>query len=75
VILAHRAVGITILALTIARIGRRLTRRPPPLPPGIAGSTRGAAKAAHAAFHVQLVALPFSGWILSSNPEHARPMT
>ena len=29
----HKSVGITVLALTLVRIGWRLAHRPPPLPP------------------------------------------
>ncbi len=75
VIPAHQAIGITVLALGIARIGWRLTRRPPPLPPGIARWEHVAAKAAHAAFYALLVGLPLSGWMLSSDPERLRPLT
>jgi cytochrome b561 len=32
----HFSIGITVLALTVARLLSRLTHRPPPLPPGMA---------------------------------------
>jgi cytochrome b561 len=71
----HRAIGITVLVLTLARIGWRLAHRPPPLSPDIARWERFAAKRVHWAFYALLLALPLSGWMLSSNPLRPRPMS
>ncbi|MFT3975977.1 MAG: cytochrome b [Sphingomonas bacterium] len=72
---AHKAVGITVLALTAARLGWRIAHRAPPLPPEIAPWERGAAHAVHALFYVLLIVLPLSGWLMVSGPEHRRPLT
>ena len=72
---AHKAVGITVLVLTAARLGWRIAHRAPPLPPEIAPWERGATHAAHALFYVLLIVLPLSGWLMASNPERRRPLT
>lgn len=69
----HKAIGLTVLALTVVRIAWRLTHRPPPLPGGMAGWERGAAQLTHAVFYALLVVLPLTGWIMSSAGEY--PLT
>lgn len=66
VIPAHKAAGITILALTLARLGWRLARPAPPLPDHMPRTERLAAHAAHTALYALMIALPLSGWIFSS---------
>lgn len=63
---AHKSVGILILALTLVRVGWRLTHRPPALPVGMAPALRWVAKATHVLFYVLLLVLPLSGWWMSS---------
>lgn len=75
VIPIHRSIGLTVLVLTLARIAWRLTHRPPPLPVAMARWERLAATTVHWAFYVLLLALPISGWILSSNPARPHPMS
>lgn len=75
VIPIHKAIGITVLALTLARIAWRIMHRPPPLPVGMPSWERGAAKIVHWSFYLLLLALPISGWMLSSNPARLKPMS
>ena len=75
VIPIHKAIGLTVLALTLARIAWRLMHRPPPLPIDMAPWERMVAKIVHWGFYVLLLALPVSGWMLSSNPARLRPMS
>lgn len=75
VIPIHKAIGITVLALTLARIAWRLMHRPPPLSVEMVAWERTAAKVVHWSFYVLLLALPVSGWMLSSNPARLRPMS
>lgn len=70
----HKAIGITVLALTAARLAWRLGHRAPPLPPEVPGWERGVAHSAHALFYVLLILLPLSGWMMVSGPEHRRPL-
>ena len=62
----HKLLGLSILALTLVRIGWRLGHRPPPLPATISKSLRYAAHAVHTSFYVLLLALPLSGWLMTS---------
>ena len=65
----HKSFGITILLLTFARLGWRLTHKPPALPAKMAGWERFLARGAHLGFYVLLVAIPLVGWaIVSSSP-------
>lgn len=62
----HKLIGIGILALTLIRIGWRLTHRPPPLPGAITPALRLMARATHSAFYGVLLAMPLSGWWMTS---------
>jgi cytochrome b561 len=64
----HVSSGITILALTLVRIGWRLTHRPPPMLP-MKGWERHLAHLVHVLLYLAMLLLPFSGWALVS----ARP--
>jgi len=71
----HRSVGVTILVLSVARLGWRLAHRPPALPAAMPDWERIAAKAMHWALYALLLILPLTGWIFSSNPERLRPVS
>lgn len=71
----HKAVGISVLVLTLARVAWRLAHRPPPLPAHVAGWERAAAHAVHWAIYALLILMPLSGWAMTSNPERRRPLT
>ncbi|MGQ3026485.1 MAG: cytochrome b, partial [Sphingopyxis sp.] len=62
----HKSIGFTVLALSILRIGWRLTHRPPPLPTGMPNWERAAAKANHALFYTLMLVMPLTGWIFTS---------
>ncbi|HTG38750.1 cytochrome b [Sphingomonas sp.] len=66
----HKATGILILALTLVRIGWRLTHRPPPAPASSAAWERGSAHAVHMALYALMLAMPISGWIMSSGGQY-----
>ena len=60
----HKSIGITILLLSLARLGLRLTlRRPVELGSGV---QRLAARLAHWAFYAVMILAPLSGWIIVS---------
>jgi cytochrome b561 len=71
----HKAIGITVLALTLARIAWRLSHRPPPLPASITGWQRTAAHVSHAALYALLLLLPLTGWMLVSGAKTLHPFT
>ncbi|MDE2093230.1 MAG: cytochrome b [Burkholderiales bacterium] len=66
----HKWAGITILALSAARLLWRLWRHPPALPAAVLAAMPGWQRRAHHANHVALYALffavPLSGWAYSS---------
>lgn len=68
----HKSIGLSVLALTLARIGWRLTHRPPRLPVDLPAWERGAARASHVAFYALLLALPLAGWVMGSAGREAR---
>jgi cytochrome b561/polyisoprenoid-binding protein YceI len=60
----HKSVGITILLLTLARLGWRLTHRPPP---AVEGGFQGfLAKAVHFLLYAFMIGAPLTGWALAS---------
>jgi cytochrome b561 len=62
----HKATGITILVLSLFRLFWRLTHRPPPYEPTLATWEKTTAKVTHWAFYVLIIAIPFSGWLMTS---------
>lgn len=62
----HKSIGITVLLLTLLRIGWRLTHRSPPLPPAMKGWERFLARATHYVFYGLLLFMPLSGWAMVS---------
>ena len=62
----HKALGITVLALTAFRILWRLGHKPPPLPPTMAPWERLLSKLVHFLFYALLILLPLSGWVWMS---------
>lgn len=65
----HKSFGISVLLLTLIRLGWRLTHKPPALPEKMAGWERFLARGAHVGFYVLLIALPLVGWaVVSSSP-------
>lgn len=71
----HKATGITILFLSVARLLWRLTHRPPPLAPTVKGWEKGLAHATHWGFYLLMILVPFSGWMMVSAAEQRRPLT
>jgi cytochrome b561 len=70
----HKATGITILALSVARLAWRLMNSPPPSPIDLPAWQRTAARASHWAFYALLIVLPVTGWMMSSGGNPPRPL-
>jgi len=68
----HKSIGLTVLGLSVARLLWRLTWTTPAYEPALRRFDLLVAKAVHVAFYVLLIALPLSGWIMSS--AGARPL-
>jgi cytochrome b561 len=62
----HKSIGITVLLLSLVRLGWRLTHAPPPLPASMPAWERWAAQTLHTAFYVFMIAMPLSGWAMVS---------
>lgn len=62
----HKALGITILLLTIGRLLWRWTHPVPPLPSNLANWERVLARTVHVIFYVLLIGLPIGGWLAGS---------
>lgn len=62
----HKSIGLTVLALSLVRLGWRLKNPPPPLPEHMPGWERFVAKATHWAFYGLMFAIPLSGWLYVS---------
>jgi cytochrome b561 len=62
----HKAIGLTVLALTLARLAWRLAHRPPPYDAAVKRWEIGLARAMHWSFYLLLIALPMTGWLLVS---------
>jgi len=62
----HKSIGLSVLALSVLRLGWRLAHRPPRLPERMLKWERYAAYATHWAFYVLMIALPLSGWLYVS---------
>ncbi|WP_159976958.1 MULTISPECIES: cytochrome b [unclassified Novosphingobium] len=62
----HKAVGLTVLVLSLARLGWRMCWKAPAYPGSMSGTEIAAAHILHALLYVLMIAMPLSGWIMSS---------
>lgn len=63
----HVSVGLTVLLLSLARLGWRLTHPWLPLPASMPGWEKLLARANHVAFYVMIIAIPLLGWATASS--------
>lgn len=62
----HKAIGITILVLSVLRLAWRLTHKAPPLSESLAAWEKALAKGVHWFFYIMLIGLPIGGWLAGS---------
>lgn len=62
----HKAIGITILALLVLRLAWRLWHPAPALPATMPAWERHAAHVSHWLLYLLMLAVPLSGWLMSS---------
>lgn len=58
----HKALGLSVLVLTLARIGWRIANPAIPLPDTMKRWEKVAARTTHVLFYVLLLAMPLTGW-------------
>ena len=71
----HKAIGITILTLTVLRIVWRLTHKAPPLLESLKAWEAALAKVTHGLFYLLMLAIPLAGWGLSSAYGKGKPVS
>lgn len=62
----HKALGLAVLVLSLARIGWRIANPALPMPAGTPGWQKLSAKATHVLFYVLLIGIPMFGWAAAS---------
>jgi len=62
----HKWIGITVLLMAGLRVTWRLSHRPPPLPGSVVRWQRQASAVVHGLLYVLMLAIPLSGWLMSS---------
>ncbi len=70
----HKALGITVLILSLARLAWRMTHRPPPLAPDMPMWERTAAATSHWLLYAFTILVPLTGWAMVSDGPVRRPL-
>ena len=64
--LLHKSSGMTVLGLAIVRIIWRFVRRPPEFPSTMSNAEQWLARITHWSLYLLILAMPLSGWLMSS---------
>ena len=65
----HKSVGLSVLVLSLARLGWRLANPVPPLPDTLSPGLKALAHGTHYLLYVLIIVIPLSGWAyVSSSP-------
>lgn len=62
----HKSFGLTVILLTLVRLGWRVANPPPPLPAHMTRMETIVAKATHHGFYALMLLMPLSGWAMAS---------
>lgn len=62
----HKALGLTVLVLTLIRICWRIANPPPPLPASMSSLERAGSGLVHAGLYALMLAIPLAGWAMVS---------
>ena len=73
-ITVHKAVGLAILVVAVARLGWRLAHPPPPHEDDVPRWERRLANGVHRTLYLLLIAVPLTGWVFTSYAPAHRPM-
>lgn len=71
----HMSFGLTVLVLSLVRLGNRLTQGFPALPDGMKPWERVLARATHYAFYVLMIGIPLAGYVMASASEFQKPIS
>jgi len=74
IFMLHKSTGLTILVLSIARIIWRLMNPWQPLPLDLSPALRAVARTTHLLFYFLIIAIPFSGWAMTSASLRGAPI-
>ena len=66
ILFVHRSIGVTVLGLVALRIVWRLIAGAPPYSEPLGRLTRAAARTGHFALYVLMIAMPVSGYLMST---------
>lgn len=67
----HKSLGITVLVLSLARLGWRLVNPAPPPVASLKPWEKFLSKAVHVGFYVIMLGLPMTGWLMvSASPKN-----
>lgn len=62
----HKWAGVTLFLLVWVRLAWRFTHRPPALPNNMSATMKLAAHTGHGLLYLLMIAIPLSGWLMSS---------
>lgn len=69
----HKSIGLTVLVLSVLRLGWRLVNPIPPLPGNFTPAMRMLARGTHYLFYFLIVAVPLLGWATVSTSPRGTP--
>ena len=73
VIQIHKSIGLTILVLSLLRLGWRLVNPIPPLPKNFGWGMKILARGTHYLFYLLIIAVPLVGWSMVSASPRGTP--
>lgn len=62
----HKAIGVSILMLSVLRLFWRIGHKPPPIPATVPKWQATLGRTVHALFYFLIISVPFTGWLLVS---------
>ncbi|HTO39599.1 MAG TPA: cytochrome b [Rhizomicrobium sp.] len=74
IVMIHKSTGLTILTLSVARVLWRLVNPWQPLPVDLSPALRALARTTHLLFYFLIIAIPFSGWAMTSASLRGAPI-
>ena len=69
----HKSIGLSVLVLSLLRVGWRLANPIPPLPRGMNPVLRIGSRAAHFLLYFLIIAIPLAGWAMVSSSSLGLP--